>query len=33
VSAFYASVANGKRSDNEYKAMKPKVQKFFQDKS
>jgi len=32
ITAFYASVAKGKRTDKEYRAMKPKVQKFFQDK-
>jgi hypothetical protein len=32
VSSYYQSVATGKRSEKEYKALKPRIQQFFQDK-
>jgi hypothetical protein len=32
VSAYYSSIANGRRSEKDYRAMKPRIQKFFSDK-
>jgi len=33
VSAYYSSVASGKRSEKDYRAMKPRIQKCFADKA